>query len=215
MGIRRTSLALGDQEKQVIAHHEAGHAVLAHLLPNADPVHKVTILPTGMALGSTHQLPVRERYVQLRPQLDDALAVRLGGRAAEQLVFGTASSGAHDDLVAATELARTMVREWGMSERLGHIAWGSQGAVFLGEDLIHTRDYSDETARVIDEETAHILDTQAERAQHTLDSHRPELEAVAEALIEHETLTGEEIAAIVERTDAALRIRQVSKLAAS
>jgi cell division protease FtsH len=214
MGIRRTSMALGDDEKQVIAHHEAGHAVLAHLLPNADPVHKVTILPTGMALGSTHQLPVRERYVQLRPQLDDALAVRLGGRAAEQLVFGTASSGAHDDLVAATELARTMVREWGMSERLGHMAWGTQGAVFLGEDLIQTRDYSDETARVIDEEVASLLDAQAERAQHTLEAHRPILEAVADALLEHETLTGEEIAAIVERIEGIDRLRPVVTAAA-
>jgi cell division protease FtsH len=201
MGIRRTSLALGDDEKLLIAHHEAGHAVLAQLLANADPVHKVTILPTGMALGATHQLPLRERYVQQRPQLDDALAVRLGGRAAEQIVFGIASSGAHDDLVAATALARTMVREWGMSERIGHMAWGSQAAVFLGEDLIHTRDYSDETARVIDEETGHILDTQAERARCILEAHRPILEAVAAALIEHETLTGEEIAAIVDRIE--------------
>jgi cell division protease FtsH len=211
MGIRRTSMALGDDEKQVIAHHEAGHAVLAQLLPNADPVHKVTILPTGMALGSTHQLPVRERYVQLRPQLDDALAVRLGGRAAEQLVYGTASSGAHDDLVAATELARTMVREWGMSERLGHMAWGTQGAVFLGEDLIHTRDYSDETARVIDEEIARLLDAQADRARRTLEAHRPVLEAVADALLEHETLTGEQIADIVERTEPAHGLEAVDR----
>jgi cell division protease FtsH len=201
MGIRRTSLALGDDEKLLIAHHEAGHAVLAQLLANADPVHKVTILPTGVSLGATHQLPVRDRYVQQRPQLDDALAVRLGGRAAEQLVFGTASSGAHDDLVTATALARTMVREWGMSERIGHMAWGSQAAVFLGEDLIHTRDYSDETARVIDEETACILDTQAERARHILEAHRPILDAVAAALLEHETLTGDEIAAIVDRIE--------------
>jgi cell division protease FtsH len=201
MGIRRTSLALDADEKQVIAHHEAGHALLAQLLPYADPVHKVTILPAGMALGSTHQLPLRERYIQQRPQLDDALAVRLGGRAAEQVVFDTASSGAHDDLVAATALARTMVREWGMSERLGHMAWGSQAAVFLGEDLIHTRDYSDQTARLIDEETARILDTQAQRAHHTLQAHRRALDAVADALIEHETLTGAEIAAIIDRTE--------------
>jgi len=200
MGIRRTSLALADDEKQVIAHHEAGHAVLAQLLANADPVHKVTILPTGMALGSTHQLPLNDRYLQLRPQLDDALAVRLGGRAAEQLVFGSASSGAHDDLVAATELARTMVREWGMAERIGEMAWGSQAAVFLGEDLIHTRDYSDETARVIDEETARILDGQNKRARRILEANRPILDAVAAALLERETLSGDEVAAIVEGT---------------
>ena len=201
MGIRRTSLVLSDDEKRVVAYHEAGHAVLAQLLPHADPVHKVTILPTGMALGSTHQLPLRERFVQQRPQLDDGLAVRLGGRAAEELAFGTVSSSAHDDLVSATELARMMVREWGMSERLGHMAWGSQAAVFLGQDLIHTRDYSDETARVIDEETARILDAQAERARVTLEQHRPVLEAVAAALLGHETLSGHEIALIVDRVE--------------
>ena len=202
MGIRRTSLALSDHEKQLVAHHEAGHAVLAELLPNADPVHKVTILPTGMALGLTQQLPVLERYVQQRPELDDVLAVRLGGRAAEELVFGVASSGATEDLASATTLARKMVREWGMSERLGHLAWSPQGAIFLGEDLIHTRDYSDETARVIDEETGRILEAQAQRARQLLAEHRVALEAVAAALIEHETVSGELIADIIDRAEA-------------
>jgi cell division protease FtsH len=215
MGIRRTSLALGEEEKQIVAHHEAGHALLALVLPNADPVHKVTILPTGLALGVTQQLPVRERFVERRPELDDALAVRLGGRAAEELVFGAASSGAHDDLVSATALARTMVREWGMSERLGHLAWGSQGAVFLGEDLIHTRDYSDETARVIDEETGRILEAQAERARALLVEHRRALEAVAAALIEHETLSGDAIADIIDRVEGRHEIRGDDELVAT
>jgi cell division protease FtsH len=197
MGMQRTSLVLGEDEKRVIAHHEAGHAVLAQLLLHADPVHKVTILPTGIALGVTQQLPVRERFLNQRPDLDDALAVRLGGREAEDLVFGTTSTGAHEDLITATELARKMVREWGMSERLGHLAWGSQGAVFLGEDLIHTRDYSDDTARVIDEETERILAEQADRARRTLEQHRAALDAVASALLEHETLTGEAVATLV------------------
>jgi cell division protease FtsH len=201
MGIRRTSLVLDEDEQQVIAYHEAGHALLAQVLPHADPVHKVTILPAGVALGATHQLPVRERHLHRRPELDDALAVRLGGRAAEELVFGEASSGAQDDLVGATQLARTMVREWGMSERLGHLAWGSQGAVFLGEDLIHTRDYSDQTARVIDEETERILAEQAERAGETLQRHRPALDALAQLLIERETLTGRDVAEIVAERD--------------
>jgi cell division protease FtsH len=201
MGMQRTSLVLGEDEKRVIAHHEAGHAVLAQLLLHADPVHKVTILPTGIALGATQQLPVRERFLNQRPDLDDALAVRLGGRAAEDLVFGTPSTGAHDDLITATELARKMVREWGMSERLGHLAWGSQGAVFLGEDLIHTRDYSDDTARVIDEETERILAEQADRARHTLEQHRVALDAVATALLEHETLTGEAVATLVSAAE--------------
>jgi cell division protease FtsH len=177
--------------------------VLAHLLPHADPVHKVTILPAGVALGATQQLPVREQVLHQQPQLEDAIAVRLGGRIAEELTVGVASTGAHDDLVSATELARTMVREWGMSERIGHLAWGSRGAVFLGEDLIHTRDYSDETARIIDEETGAILETQAARARAVLTQHRTALDAVAEALVEHETLTGREVAEIVDRATAA------------
>lgn len=209
MGIRRTSLALSDDEREVIAHHEAGHAVLAHLLPHADPVHKVTILPTGMALGVTHQLPVRDRFLHQRPQLDDALAVRLGGRAAELVIFGVTSSGAQDDLLAATALARTMVREWGMSDAIGHMAWGSQGAVFLGEDLMHTRDYSDETARLIDAETSRILEEQARRARTVLEQHREAFEAVAVALIERETLTGGEIAAIVEQSGGGPRLAEV------
>ena len=202
MGLQRTSLALSDDEKRVLAHHEAGHAVLAQLLPNADPVHKVTILPTGIALGATQQLPIRERYLHQRPYLDDTVAVQLGGRAAEEIVFGVASTGAQDDLVAATELARKMVREWGMSERLGHLAWGSQAQVFLGEDLIHTRDYSDETARLIDEETERILDTQAARARQTLEAHRLTLDAVAAALLAHETLDGDELANLVATAEA-------------
>ena len=161
-----------------MAYHESGHALLAHLLPNADPVHKVTILPTGMALGATQQLPDEERQLQQRPYLDDALAVRLGGRAAEELVFGVPSTGAQDDLTAATELAGRMVREWGMSDVIGKMAWGPRGPVFLGEDLIHTRDYSDETARIIDKEVSRILDEQAQRARQVLSEHHEALDAL-------------------------------------
>ena len=171
--------------------------MLAEVLPHADPVHKVTILPTGMALGATQQLPVTERQSTGEPELEDALVVRLGGRAAEELVFGDASTGGHDDLVTATDLARRMVQEWGMSDRLGHIAWGAQGPVFLGEDLIHTRDYSDETAHVIDEEIARILDRQADRAAAELDAHRDQLDALAAALLDQETLDGADIARIL------------------
>jgi cell division protease FtsH len=197
MGLRRTSLVLNDDEKSVIAYHEAGHAVLAELLPHADPVHKVTILPTGLALGATQQMPATERQIRQEAELDDQLAVSLGGQAAESIAFGTVSTGAHDDLISATELARRMVREWGMSEELGHLAWGSTSAVFLGEDLIQTRDYSDETARQIDEATERILDRQARRARAVLEQNRAVLDAVAHALIEHETLEGAEVAALV------------------
>ncbi len=212
LGLRRTSLVLSPGEKRTVAYHEAGHALLAAVLPHADPVHKVTILPTGMALGATQQLPTEEHQIRQRPELDDALAVRLAGRAAEELVFGVASTGGHDDLVAATDLARHMVREWGMSDRLGHIAWGAQGPVFLGEDLIHTRDYSDETAHVIDEETTRMLDEQAARAARELAGRRGQLDALAAALLDHETLVATEIARIVTRAEANGHAPRVSTL---
>src|ERR1044072_1590709 len=168
MGQRRESMALSDEEKEVIAYHEGGHAVLAYALEHTDPVHKVTILPTGMALGVTQQLPLEERHIYQRPYIEESLVVRLGGRIAEELVYGTISTGANNDLVGCTELARKMVREWGMSDRVGPMAWGSQGMVFLGEDLMHNRDYSDETARVVDEEVEQILRKQEDRARDLL-----------------------------------------------
>ncbi|HEX2064056.1 MAG TPA: ATP-dependent zinc metalloprotease FtsH, partial [Acidimicrobiales bacterium] len=198
MGQRRESLALSDEEKERVAYHEGGHAVLAYVLPNADPVHKVTILPTGMALGVTQQLPMEERHIYPRDYIEDTLAVRMGGRVAELLVYGDLSTGANNDLVGNTELARKMVREWGMSDRIGPMAWGSQGMVFLGEDLMHTRDYSDETSRVIDEEVEHILRTQEERAMSVLSHHRKGLDAVAQALLEHETIDGSEVKRLVD-----------------
>jgi cell division protease FtsH len=198
MGLKRESMALTEEEKEVVAYHEGGHAVLAYVLEHADPVHKVTILPTGMALGATQQLPVEERHIYKREYIADSLVVRLGGRVAEDLVFGHLSTGAQNDLVGITELARKMVREWGMSDRIGPMAWGSQGAVFLGEDLVHTRDYSDDTARVIDEEVERILREEEERARKVLGEHRVGLEAVAGALLVEETLDGDEVARLVD-----------------
>jgi cell division protease FtsH len=197
MGQRRDSMALSEAEKEVIAYHEAGHAVCAAVLPNADPVHKVTILPIGMALGVTQQLPVDEKHIYRQDYIEDSLVVRMGGRVAEELVFGVISTGANNDLVGSTELARKMVSEWGMSTRVGPMAWGSSGQVFLGEDLIHTRDYSDETARVIDEETERILRVQEERCRETLRQHRKGLDLVARALLEHETIDGAEVTRLI------------------
>ncbi len=197
MGQRRDSMALSEAEKEVIAYHEAGHAVCAAVLPNADPVHKVTILPIGMALGVTQQLPVDEKHIYRQDYIEDSLVVRMGGRVAEELVFGVISTGANNDLVGSTELARKMVSEWGMSTRVGPMAWGSAGQVFLGEDLIHTRDYSDETARVIDEETERILRVQEERCRETLRQHRKGLDLVARALLEHETIDGAEVTRLI------------------
>jgi cell division protease FtsH len=198
MGLKRESMALTEEEKEVVAYHEGGHAVLGYVLEHADPVHKVTILPSGMALGVTQQLPVEERHIYKREYIADSLVVRLGGRVAEEIVFGHLSTGAQNDLVGITELARKMVREWGMSDRIGPMAWGSQGAVFLGEDLVHTRDYSDDTARVIDEEVERILREEEDRARKVLTEHRAGLEAVAHALRVEETLDGDEVGRLVD-----------------
>jgi cell division protease FtsH len=198
MGARRDSMALSGSEKEVIAYHEAGHAVCAAVTENADPVHKVTILPMGMALGLTQQLPVDERHIHRQDYIEDSLVVRMGGRCAEELVFGVISTGANNDLVGSTELARKMVSEWGMSSRVGPMAWGSQGQVFLGEDLIHTRDYSDETARVIDEEVERILRQQEDRCRDVLRTNRNGLDLVARALLEHETIDGDEVMRLIE-----------------
>ncbi len=151
-----------------------------------------------MALGVTQQLPEDEQHIYKREYIADSIVVALGGRTAEELVFGHLSTGAQNDLVRITEMARKMVREWGMSERIGPMAWGSQGPVFLGEDLVHTRDYSDDTARVIDEEVERILREEESRARRILRVHRRGLDAVARALLEHETVTGAEVATLVD-----------------
>jgi cell division protease FtsH len=190
MGQRRESMALSEVEKEAIAYHEGGHAVCAAVLPTADPLHKVTIIPSGMALGVTMQLPEEDRHIYRQDYIEDSLVVRMGGRIAEELVFGVISTGANNDLVGATELARKMVREWGMSQRVGPMAWGSQGQVFLGEDLMHTRDYSDDTARVIDEEVERILREAEDRCRQILTDNRKGLDLVARALLEHETIDG-------------------------
>ena len=197
MGQRRESTVLNDKEKSATAYHEGGHAVLAYVLPDADPVHKVTILPTGMALGVTQQLPIEERHALSREYIEDTLCVMMGGRCAEQTMLGSLSTGASNDLQRATELTRKMVREWGMSERVGPMAWGSEGAVFLGEDLMHTKDYSDVTSRVIDEEVERILREQETRAYRLLKEHSKGLEAVAQALLNKETIDGAEVGRLV------------------
>jgi cell division protease FtsH len=199
MGQRRESTVLSDKEKEATSYHEGGHAVLAYVLPDADPVHKVTILPTGMALGVTQQLPIEERHTYWREYIEDAICVMMGGRGAEQLILGSLSTGASNDLQRATEMARKMVREFGMSERIGPMAWGQEGQVFLGEDLMHAaRDYSDVTSRVIDEEVERILREQEARAARLLQEHKRGLAAVAAALLEKETIDGAEVGRLVD-----------------
>ena len=197
MGQKRESMALTDDEKEAIAYHEAGHAVCASVLPTADPLHKVTIIPSGMALGVTMQLPEEDRHIHRADYILDRLVVMFGGRIAEELVFNIGSTGASNDLMQATSLARSMVREWGMSDEIGPMAWGSQNQVFLGEDIVQTRDYSDETARVIDEEIARILSEQQERCRRTLIEYRHGLDLVARALLEHETISGKEVERLI------------------
>jgi cell division protease FtsH len=198
MGQRRESLALTDEEKERVAFHEGGHAVLAYVLPNADPLHKVTILPTGMALGVTQQLPMEERHIYSRDYIEDSLAVRMGGRVAELLIYGDLSTGASNDLLGNTDLARKMVREWGMSDKIGPAAWGSQGQVFLGEDLLHSGEqYSDGTSEIIDQEVQRILRESEHRADVELRKHLDGLRTVAKTLLEHETIDGAEVARII------------------
>ena len=198
LGQRRESMVLSEAEKERIAYHEGGHAVLAYVLEHADPVHKVTILPTGMALGVTHQLPMEERHIHPRDYIEDSLCVRMGGRVAELLVYGDLSTGAANDLVGNTELARKMVREWGMSDAIGPMAWGSAGQVFLGEDLMHTRDYSEDTSKIIDDEVERILRVEEQRAMDVLSKHRGGLNAIARALLDNEIIDGAEVARLVD-----------------
>jgi cell division protease FtsH len=198
MGQERESTVLSDREKELTAYHEAGHAICAAVLPHTDPVHKVTIIPRGMALGVTQQLPAEERHSYGQDYLEQSIVVAMGGRIAERLVFDVLSTGASNDLVVSTERARKMVREWGMSERIGPMAWGSQGQVFLGEDLMHTRDYSDDTARVIDEEVERVLREAEERCTDLLTEHRKGLDLVARALLEYETIDGSEVTRLIQ-----------------
>ncbi|MCH2621413.1 MAG: ATP-dependent zinc metalloprotease FtsH [Acidimicrobiales bacterium] len=201
MGQKRDSLALTNDEKEAIAYHEAGHALCAALLPNTDPLHKVTIIPSGMALGVTMQLPEEEKHIYRQNYIEDSLTVRMGGRVAEEIVFGVASTGANNDLVGATELARKMVREWGMSDEVGPMAWGNQSQVFLGDDLMAGREYSDETARVIDEEVQKILVKQEMACRKLLDENRNALDLIARALLEHETISGDEVTRLIKAAD--------------
>jgi cell division protease FtsH len=198
MGARRESLVLSAEEKRTTAYHEGGHALLGSVLPNADSVHKVTILPTGMALGVTQTMP-EERHAYSKDHLLDRICMTMGGRVAEELVFAQRTTGAANDLEVATRLAKRMVREWGMSDKVGPMAWESQQHVFLGEDLMTSqREYSDDTARMIDEEVAKILHEQEDRARQLLTHHRRGLDLVAEALLEKETIEGSEVSRLVQ-----------------
>ncbi len=188
-GPERKTRLISDKEKQVIAYHEAGHALVAHTLPNTDPVHKISIIPRGRALGYTLTLPTEDRYLVSRTELIDELAMLLGGRVAEELTFKDSTTGAQNDLDRATKLARQMVCEYGMSEKLGPLTLGQkQEQVFLGKDFAHTPDYSPEIAYEIDKEIRRMIDDAWEEAHKILTSKKDTLDHIAKALIDNETI---------------------------
>ncbi len=193
-GPQKRTRVMDDQEKRITAYHEAGHALVAAALPGTDPVHKITILPRGRALGYTMVLPEQEKYSTTRSEMQNQLAYMLGGRAAEELIFHDPTTGASNDIEKATALARAMVMQYGMTERLGAIRYGQeQNEVFLGRDMGHIRDYSEEIAAAIDEEVRAFIEQAHQEAYDVLVANRDVLDAMVVALLEKETLDKSEI----------------------
>jgi cell division protease FtsH len=198
MGAERKSLIISPEEKRLISFHEAGHTLTAKLLPGTDPIYKVTIIPRGMALGLTQQLPMDEKHTYPRQYLDNKIAILLGGKVAEELVFGEVTTGAGNDLEEATDLARKMVCEWGMTEKLGPLSYGKKKEqIFLGREIAQHRDYSEATAVAIDSEVKRIVKKNHEKAKSLLSENRDALERLAETLLERESLDADAINAIV------------------
>jgi cell division protease FtsH len=198
MGVERRSMILSDEEKKNTAYHEAGHALVAAMTPGADPVHKVTIIPRGMALGLTMQLPEDDKHTYTREYLEAMLAVLMGGRSAEEIFLGHITTGAGNDIERATDLARNMVCEWGMSE-LGPLAYGKKDeAIFLGREITQHRDYSEDTAIQIDKEVKRIVNGGYENAKRLLSNNRETLERIAQALLEREVIDANEVKMLME-----------------
>ncbi len=204
-GPERKSRAMSDKEKAVIAYHESGHALVGHVLPNTDPIHKISIVARGRALGWTLALPTQDRYLQSRSELTDTMAMLLGGRTAEELIFGDPTTGASDDIDRVATIARSMVTEFGMSESLGPQRLGRKsGEVFLGKDQGHEADYSDDVAMKIDSEVLALVESAHEEAREILTLHRSVLDRLAEELIEHESLDGDALEAILSEAGGAV-----------
>src|SRR4029450_12707987 len=194
MGSERRSMMITEEEKRVTAVHEAGHALLAALLPNADPVHKVTIIPRGMALGVTMQLPVDDKHNYSRDYLIDQIAILLGGRIAEEITNGKLTTGAGNDLERVTELSRKMVCEWGMSESMGPLTFGKkEEQIFLGREIAKAQDYSEDTAVRIDQEVKKIVMDNYKRAKDLLEGHRTTLTKIADELLVREVLDADQV----------------------
>ena len=199
MGAERKSLIINDKEKKATAYHEAGHALVAFMLPNADPLHKVTIIPRGQALGLTMQLPIDDRHTYSRVYLEDTLAVLMGGRIAEEIHLNQMTTGAGNDLERISDMARKMVCEWGMSERLGPLTFGhKEEQIFLGREINQHRDYSEATAETIDEEVKRIVTEAYDRTHKILEDNRDALIRISEALLEREVLDAQEIRLLVD-----------------
>jgi len=197
-GPERKSRVISEREKKIIACHESGHALIAKLIPGCDPVHKVSIIPRGPALGYTLQLPVEDKYLTTRTELVNRLCVLLGGRAAEEIIFGELTTGAHDDLSKATMFAQKMVTEFGMSDKIGPVSHKrDEGEVFLGRDIVRRHEYSEQTARSIDEEVSALVRSCHARSKELLATHRELLNSMADRLMEKEILSAEEIEGIV------------------
>lgn len=199
MGIQRKSVILSDEEKKVTAYHESGHTLVATMIPGADPIHKVTIIPRGQALGVTAQLPIDEKHNYSRDYIEGRLAILLGGRAAEQIIFNELTTGAGDDIEKATAIARKMVCEWGMSDVLGPMTFGKKNEeVFLGREIQSHRDFSESTARLIDEEVVRIIRKAQKRATTLLEDNIAILHTMADGLLKYETLDSKDIGRILE-----------------
>jgi cell division protease FtsH len=198
MGVERKSMILSDEEKRNTAYHEAGHALVAAITPGTDPVHKVTIIPRGMALGLTMQLPEADKHTYTKEYLEGMLAVLMGGRTAEEIFLGHITTGAGNDIERATDIARNMVCEWGMSD-LGPLAFGKkEEAIFLGREIAQHRDFSEDTALQIDREVKRIVNTGYEKAKNILNSNKETLDRIAQALLEREVLDANEVRLLME-----------------
>jgi cell division protease FtsH len=199
MGIQRKSVILSDEEKKVTAYHESGHTLVATMTPDADPIHKVTIIPRGQALGLTSQIPIDEKHNYSRDYIEGRLAILLGGRAAEQLIFNELTTGAGDDIEKATTIARKMVCEWGMSDIIGPMTFGKKNEeIFLGREIQSHRDFSESTARLIDEEIVRFIRKAQRTAAKLLKDNIEILHVMAEGLLKYETLNSKDINRILE-----------------
>jgi cell division protease FtsH len=200
MGAERKSMVINDEEKKNTAYHESGHALVARLLPGSDPIHKVTIIPRGMALGVTQQLPIDEKHTYPKKYLVNNISILLGGRAAEELVLHDFTTGAGNDIDRATNIARKMVCEWGMSEKMGPLSYGKKDEqIFLGREFATHKDYSEETAKSIDQEITHIVTSCYKNSKRLLEENINTLHHIAEALLEKEVLNTEELDQIIEK----------------